>query len=124
MLKNTMILFLATMGLVAQLPARADDDDNRFERLQQRLQTQAHVSAFAIAQIFLEQNFSDGQTETVIIAKGGDAGLKRFWLFSLCSCSGYPASSNLSLSDRRVRSVSDMLCLSWKKEDAPLIAHV
>jgi len=82
MLKNTMILFLATMGLVAQLPARADDDDNRLERLQQKLQTQAHVSAFAIAKIFLEQNFSDGQTETVVIAKGGDTGLKRFWLFS------------------------------------------
>lgn len=82
MLKNAMILLLLTMGLVIQGPASADDDDSRLERLQQRLRTQAPVSEFSIAKIFLEQNFSDGQTETVIVAKGGDTGLKRFWLFA------------------------------------------
>lgn len=80
MLKNAMFLWLVTLGLVVQMPARADDDDNRLERFQHRLPAQA--AAFSIAQIYLEQNATDGETETVIVAKGGDTGLRRFWLFA------------------------------------------
>lgn len=82
MLKNTMFVLLATMGLFAQLPASADDDEDQLGKLQHKLQSQTRVSEFAIAQIFLEQNFTDGDLETVIVAKGRDAGLKRFWLFA------------------------------------------
>ncbi len=82
MLKNVMILLLVTMSLVAQASARAEADDHRLERFQQILQAQKQISEFSIAKIILEQNFTDGDMETVIVAKGGDAGLKRFWLFA------------------------------------------
>ena len=70
------------MGLVIQGPASAEDEDGRLEQLQQRLQAQKQIFEFSIAKIILEQNFTDGDMETVIVAKGGDAGLKRFWLFA------------------------------------------
>lgn len=82
MLKNATLLLLVTMGLVTLTPARAEDDDSRLERFQQRLQAQKQIFEFSIAKIILEQNFTDGDMETVIVAKGGDAGLKRFWLFA------------------------------------------
>lgn len=82
MLKNATLLLLVTIGLVTLAPARAEDDDNRLERFQQRLQAQKQISEFSIAKIILEQNFTDGDMETVIVAKGGDTGLNRFWLFA------------------------------------------
>jgi hypothetical protein len=40
----------------------------------------ANVVAFTDAEIFLEQNFTDGDSEAVILAKGGDEGLQSFQL--------------------------------------------
>lgn len=40
----------------------------------------ADILAFADAEIFLEQNFTDGDSEVVILAKGGDEGLQSFQL--------------------------------------------
>ena len=82
MLKNATLLLLVTMSLVTLAPARAEDDDSRLERFQHSLRAQKQIFEFSIAKIILEQNFTDGDMETVIVAKGGDAGLKRFWLFA------------------------------------------
>lgn len=82
MLKKATLLLLITMCLVTLTPARAEADDSPLERFKQRLQTQKQVFEFSIAKIILEQNFTDGDMETIIVAKGGDAGLKRFWLFA------------------------------------------
>lgn len=39
------------------------------------------TTEFSEAEIFLEQNYTDGDTEVVIRAKGGDIGLRKFYLY-------------------------------------------
>lgn len=69
----TMVLML---GLAFTMAAQADDQPWK------KIAKQPHVTKFTLAQILLEQNFTDAETEVVIIAKGGSTGLKHFWLLA------------------------------------------
>lgn len=82
LVKIILLSFLLAI-LSPVLQASDDADDNRlFEKLMQRLEHKKNLSSFSEADIILEQNFTDGDVEVVIFAKGGDIGMKRFWLFA------------------------------------------
>lgn len=63
--------------------AWADNDGKMsLERLLKKVQKQELVVEFSEAEVFLEQNATDGDTEVVMLAKGGDTGIKKLWIFS------------------------------------------
>lgn len=80
-----MILILLA-GLVAGLPlpstALADDDARLLHRLLQKIRHHDRVVEFDETEIYLEQNFTDGNTEVVLVAQTEEFGLKKLWIFS------------------------------------------
>lgn len=77
MLKQHKFLTIALMlGLAFTAVAQADDQPWK------KITKQSNVTKFAKAEILLEQNFTDADTEVVIVAKGGATGLKYFWLLA------------------------------------------
>ncbi|MBI3896988.1 MAG: fibronectin type III domain-containing protein [Gammaproteobacteria bacterium] len=82
MLKRFLFALALLSSIVIQAPAWATDDVELFGSLLHQLYHQDQVAQLSIAEIFLEQNSTDGDTEVVVTATGGDEGLKRFWLFA------------------------------------------
>jgi hypothetical protein len=71
-------------GFIFQSQAIAEGSDKKesSKKILQTIQRQASLQAFSEAEIFLEQNATDQDTEVVLLAKGGDVGLRRLWIFS------------------------------------------
>ena len=78
------ILVYYIFAIYSPLLRAADDSHDKClpENLKQRLERNNNVAEFSVAKILLEQNFTDGDVEVVIFAKGGDIGLKQFCLVS------------------------------------------
>jgi len=65
------------MGVAVADDDNDNDDDDRDNR-RYRPHDQRPVSEFAEARLYVEVNQTDGDTEIVLLAKGGDDGLRRF----------------------------------------------
>lgn len=78
MLKQTSFVAIV-LGASVMFPQAASwsSDDNDFKSMPKK-----GVLAFTKAKIFVEQNFSDGDTEVVLEAKGGDIGLRKLWILA------------------------------------------
>jgi hypothetical protein len=86
MLKNKSVIFIfIVIGLLFQSTALVGDDRNHsfwLDEFMYRMKHSNNVTEFSTAEIFLEQNSTDSDTEVVLKAKGGDIGIKHFWVFS------------------------------------------
>jgi hypothetical protein len=86
MSKRQLVIALSlVIGLLFQSMVLASDGRSHNswpERFMHRIKQSNNVTEFAAAEIFLEQNATDGDTEVVLKAKGGDIGIKHFWVFS------------------------------------------
>ncbi len=80
--KTTVFVFLTAVFMVSPMAWADDDDSPEFEKLMHKMQKRSNVMEFSEAEIFLEQNASDEDTEVVLLAKGGDTGIRKLWIFS------------------------------------------
>ncbi len=74
------------LGIVSvfllQSASLAKDDDSLLRKLMQRIQHHDNVIEFDETEIYLEQNFTDGDTEVVLVAQTEEIGLRKLWVFS------------------------------------------
>ena len=77
------IYFFFLSAFLFQSQAWAEGDGhNGIAKLLRFTQGQASLMDFSEAKIYLEQNATDSDTEVVILAKGGDIGIRKLWIFS------------------------------------------
>jgi hypothetical protein len=69
-------------GFLLQSNSLANADENLSHKLMHKTEYRNNVIAFDEVDIYLEQNFTDGDTEVVLMAKTEEFGLEKLWVFS------------------------------------------
>jgi hypothetical protein len=69
-------------GFLLQSNSLVNADENLFHKLMHKIEHRNTVIEFDEVDIYLEQNFTDGDTEVVLVAKTEEFGLKKLWVFS------------------------------------------
>ena len=69
-------------GFLLQSTSLANADENLFHKLMHKIEHRKSVIEFDETDIYLEQNFTDGDTEVILLAKTEEFGLRKLWIFS------------------------------------------
>jgi hypothetical protein len=77
---SLLIRIFTALLLLTTFPSHAGE--NLLNRLIHKIEHHKNVIEFEEVDIYLEQNYSDGDTEVILLAKTEEFGLKKLWIFS------------------------------------------
>jgi hypothetical protein len=77
---TTLISILA--GFLLLSPSQGNAGENLLHKMMKGMEHRYNVIEFEETKIYLEQNFTDGDTEVVLMAKTEELGLGKLWVFS------------------------------------------
>jgi hypothetical protein len=81
--KSAHSLLIGTLAGFLLLPAYPiNAGENLLNKLMHKIEQRKNVIEFDEVDIYLEQNYSDGDTEVVLVAQTKEFGLRKLWIFS------------------------------------------